>query len=68
MLLEEEGEICVDPKVCPVKEEECPEGMVYRECGTGCPLTCDNKDDVIICSLQCVPGELATLNSLSSPH
>ena len=55
VLLEEEGEVCVAPEVCPFKEE-CPEGMVYQECGTACPLTCENKDDVIICSTQCVAG------------
>ena len=57
ILLEEEGEVCVAPEECLVKEEECPEGMVYRECGTACPTTCDNKDDVLRpCTLQCVQG------------
>ena len=39
-------------------EEECPEGMVYQKCGTACPTTCDNKDEEIICTKQCVHGEL----------
>ena len=59
--------MCVDPEVCPGKEEEeCPEGMVYQECGTACPTTCDNKDDLIICTSQCVPGTMLWL-SISSP-
>ena len=37
-------------------EQECPEGMVYKECGTACPTTCDNKDEVIICTEECVAG------------
>ena len=60
LLLEEDGETkCVDRDECPsVGGEECPEGKVYRQCGTACPLTCENKDDdVIPCTLQCVPGK-----------
>ena len=56
VLLEEGGEKCVDRDECPVKEE-CPEGMVYKECGTACPTTCDNKDELTICTFQCVAGE-----------
>ena len=46
----------MDRDECPVKEE-CPEGMVYKECGTACPTTCDNKDELTICTFQCVAGE-----------
>ena len=45
----------MDRDECPVKEE-CPEGMVYKECGTACPTTCDNKDDDVSCITVCVPG------------
>ena len=36
---------------------ECPEGKVFMECGTAYPLTCDNKHDVTVCTLQCVAGK-----------
>ena len=32
----------------------------YSECGTACPLTCENPDPVL-CILQCVPGKLELL-------
>ena len=59
VLLEEDGEVCVAPDDCPAKEtQECPEGMVYQECGTACPTTCDSKDEEVIpCTLQCVQGK-----------
>ena len=70
MLLEEDGETkCVDREECPSseEEEECPEGKIYRECGTRCPLTCENKDDVTICTPQCVPGKKhATMYALDA--
>ena len=57
ILLEEDGEKCVAPEDCPVKIiPECPEGMVYKECDTACPTTCDNKDDDIICIKVCESG------------
>ena len=67
ILLEEDGEVCIAPDDCPVNEtQECPEGKVYNECGTACPLTCDNKDDDIICTKQCVAGEIASQCCLSN--
>ena len=33
---------------------DCPEGMVYQECGPICPQTCDNKDE--ICDGGCAAG------------
>ena len=54
---------CVAPDECPdvsttvLPEEECPEGMVYEECGSACPTTCENKDVLVKpCTLQCVQG------------
>lgn len=29
---------------------------MYKECGTACPLTCDNKDQAIMCPQMCVAG------------
>ena len=35
----------------------CPEGKEYQECGTACPLTCDNfEDGVPVCITVCVEG------------
>ena len=43
---------------CIETVSECPEGMVYQECGIACPTTCDNKDILVRpCTLQCVQGE-----------
>ena len=58
--MEEEGDECVAPEDCPVDkpDQECPVGMVYEECGTACPTTCDNKDELVRpCTLQCVAGK-----------
>ncbi|XP_078600776.1 uncharacterized protein LOC144875877 isoform X3 [Branchiostoma floridae x Branchiostoma japonicum] len=43
-----------NPLRCPA---ECPPGMVYHECGPGCPLTCDNMHDPNVdCNVECVSG------------
>ena len=34
----------------------CTDGKVFASCGTACPTTCDNKDEIIPCTLQCVEG------------
>ncbi|KAG8183312.1 hypothetical protein JTE90_002804 [Oedothorax gibbosus] len=46
--------ICVKPSQCPA--ETCGDREEYTDCGTACPLTCDNMDDPPFCTLQCVPG------------
>lgn len=46
--------------ICTVKSLshlECPEGKVFMQCGTACPLTCSNQHDVTVCTLQCVAGK-----------
>ena len=35
---------------------DCTGGKEWQECGTACPLTCDNHDQFQICTLQCVQG------------
>ena len=34
----------------------CPEGKVYKTCGTACPQTCDNLGEQLVCTRQCVEG------------
>ncbi len=53
------GNKCVSQEECPTEspEQQCPEGKVYQECGTACPKTCDNKDELTFCTRQCVQGE-----------
>ena len=46
--------------ICSIETEvfECPNGKEYQECGTSCPTTCENKDEIRICTLECVQGKL----------
>ena len=49
---------CIPSRECPpIVElpEECPEGQVFNECGSACPLTCD--DPPPFCTFQCVRGK-----------
>ena len=39
------------------EEFECPNGKEYQECGTSCPTTCKNKDEIRICTFECVQGK-----------
>ena len=34
----------------------CPNGMIYQECGTACPNTCENYADPPVCIDHCVDG------------
>ena len=35
----------------------CTGGKEWQDCGTACPLTCDNYDNPpLVCTLQCVQG------------
>ena len=37
-------------------QPECKGGSVYMQCGTACPVTCDNfKQAPTLCTRQCVP-------------
>ncbi len=57
------GKKCVSEEECPTEspEQQCPEGKVFQECGTACPKTCDNKDELTFCTKQCVQGEQTRL-------
>ncbi|GIY77807.1 kunitz-type U19-barytoxin-Tl1a [Caerostris extrusa] len=38
-------------------QEQCPENQHFDSCGSACPLTCDNYENLIIpCVAMCVPG------------
>ncbi|KAG5679449.1 hypothetical protein PVAND_009014 [Polypedilum vanderplanki] len=50
---------CILAEQCPAIEPPptCSKAHeVYTDCGTACPLTCDNKDSQQICTMQCVAG------------
>ena len=43
--------------LCDFMHLACPiEGQVYTECGSSCPLTCDNVNDTIGCDAACWQG------------
>ncbi|GFU13365.1 papilin [Nephila pilipes] len=50
---------CVLPEECPSKAQEqvCGENEHFNECGTDCPLTCDNYEDApLVCNFMCRIG------------
>ena len=53
-VIHEESARCVLLEECST--QECPPGKEYTECGTACPLTCDNYGEPLPCTLQCVQG------------
>lgn len=48
------GEIIFPLVLVPFTEVQCPGDKVFTSCGTACPRTCENKDELIFCTLQCV--------------
>ena len=71
ILLEKGSSECVETKNCPVilqpetlKPETpklpeinlCPPTQVHNDCNTSCPKNCDNKDDFMICTMECRIG------------
>ncbi|XP_073968282.1 chymotrypsin inhibitor-like [Bombus fervidus] len=36
-------------------QASCPANEVWNDCGTACPLTCEDPNPGI-CTVQCVPG------------
>ncbi|GFV25848.1 zonadhesin [Trichonephila clavipes] len=45
--------LCILPNFCPVV---CAENEEYKECGTPCPLTCNNQTEQRLCPPICVKG------------
>lgn len=33
---------------------DCPEGLVYNPCGTGCPATCVDENPLDDCPMSCL--------------
>ena len=44
------------PTLCVVASGRCTGGKEWQECGTACPLTCDNYNTPLACTEQCVEG------------
>ena len=42
-----------------IVDNDCPEGMVFKECGSACPPSCDDQSPV--CTEQCVIGKYNTV-------
>ncbi|XP_071788249.1 uncharacterized protein [Asterias amurensis] len=42
----------------PPPDVECRDGKIYQECGTACPMTCENvrSDELIGCPAICIQG------------
>ena len=43
----------------------CPADKVFTMCGSACPETCENKDEIIPCTLQCVKGTSSCMCTVS---
>ena len=39
-----------------IKDNDCPVGSIFNNCGTGCPPTCNQPTPKILCLQQCVKG------------
>ena len=42
-----------------IKDDDCPTGMIFNNCGSACPLTC-NQPTPIVCVQKCVEGKYDT--------
>ncbi|XP_066462566.1 balbiani ring protein 3-like [Eleutherodactylus coqui] len=58
IFLSENSKTCVLPEECPKPpEHNCPENQEWNDCGTSCPINCQNVGDKpISCDKKCVPG------------
>ena len=57
MLTTEDPQINLSPSIANliIVDNDCPEGMIFKECGSACPPTCDDQSP--ICTNQCVIGK-----------
>ena len=45
------GGICLRKEECPI----CQPNEIWNSCGSGCEITCQNKENPPICSFLCIP-------------
>lgn len=44
-------------EVTELEPQACPANQVFKECGTACPITCNNyKNPLQLCTEECVIG------------
>jgi hypothetical protein len=64
------GDACVEPESCPaakdVATDVCTGGKIFNECGTACPLTCENVGEDVLCTQQCVQGCFCPTGTIAS--
>nr|XP_054765345.1 zonadhesin-like [Lytechinus pictus] len=53
--LRDENGLCVLESECP-STTGCGANEVFDNCGTACPKTCDNRNELIPCTKNCVVG------------
>ena len=49
-----------------IVDNDCLEGMVFKECGSACPPSCDDQSP--ICTKQCTKGRYDTMDEQKSGH
>ena len=49
-----------------IMDNDCLEGMVFKECGSACPPSCEDQSP--ICTKQCVRGKYNTMDEQKNDH